>query len=110
MIQSTPPNYQQSAGIRSLMEWPAQSLNLNLIELLWEQLDRMVRKKCPSSQSNLCEMLQEVWGEISSDYLNKLTARMPKVCQAVIAANGELIDESKFEGHNYYFKYNSFDE
>ena len=85
----------QSAGILSIMEWPAQSPDLNPIELLWEQLDRMVRKKCPSSQSNLWEVLQEAWGEISSDYLNKLTTRMPKVCKAVIAANGGFFDESK---------------
>ena len=76
------------------MEWPAQSPDLNLIELLWEQLDRMVRKKCPSSQSNLWEVLQEAWGEISSDHLNKLTTRMSKVCKAVIAANGGFFDES----------------
>uniref|UniRef100_A0A8C7U7N2 Ankyrin repeat domain 46b n=1 Tax=Oncorhynchus mykiss TaxID=8022 RepID=A0A8C7U7N2_ONCMY len=37
------------------MEWPAQSPDLNPIELLWEQLDRLVRKTCPSSQSNLWE-------------------------------------------------------
>ena len=85
----------QSAGILSVMEWPAQSPDPNPIELLWEQLDRMVRKKCPSSQSNLWEVRQETWGEIYSDYLSKLTARMPKVCKAVIAANGELFDESK---------------
>ena len=86
----------QSAGILSVMEWPAQSPDLKPIELLWEQLDRMVRKKCPSNQSNLWEVLQEAWGEIwNSDYLNKLTARMAKVCKAVIAANGELFDESK---------------
>ena len=49
----------QSAGILSVMEWPAQSPDLNPIELLWEQLDRMICKKCPSSQSNLWEVLQE---------------------------------------------------
>ena len=85
----------QSAGILSVMEWPVQSPDFNPIELLWEQLDRMVCKKSPSSQSNLWEMLQEVWGEISSDYLNKLTARMPKVCKVVIAANRESFNESK---------------
>ena len=85
----------QAAGILSVMEWPAQSPDLNPIELLWEQLDRMVRKKCPSNQSNLWELLLEAWGAISPDYLNKLTARMPKVCNAVIAANGGFFDESK---------------
>ena len=85
----------QAAGMLSVMEWPAQSPDLNPIELLLEQLDCMVRKKCPSSQSNLWELLQEAWGEISTDYLNKLTARMPKVCNAVIAVNGAFFDESK---------------
>jgi hypothetical protein len=76
----------------SIMEWSAQSPDLNPIELLWEQLDS---KKCPSSQSNLWEVLQEAWGEILSDYLNKLSTRMSKVCKAVIAANGGFFDESK---------------
>ncbi|CDQ66524.1 unnamed protein product [Oncorhynchus mykiss] len=69
------------------MEWPAQSPDLDPIERLWEMLDRMVLKKCPSTQSNLWEVLQEAWGEISSGYLNNLITIMPKVCKAVIAAN-----------------------
>uniref|UniRef100_A0A3B1JK72 Tc1-like transposase DDE domain-containing protein n=1 Tax=Astyanax mexicanus TaxID=7994 RepID=A0A3B1JK72_ASTMX len=85
----------QAAGILLVMEWPAQSPDLKAIELLWEQLDRMVRQKCPSNQSNLWELLLEAWGAISPAYLNKLTARMPKVCNAVIAANGGFFDESK---------------
>ncbi|KAG8537615.1 hypothetical protein GDO81_024212 [Engystomops pustulosus] len=48
-----------AAGILSVMEWPVQSPDLNPIELLWEQLDRMVRNKCPSSQE---EGLLEAWG------------------------------------------------
>src|SRR4029434_6641870 len=94
----------QAAGMLFVIEWPAQSPDLNPIELLWEQLDRMVRKKCPSSQSNLWEVLQEAWGEISTDYLNKLTARMPKVCNAVIAANGAFFDESTFSSTKLLFQ------
>jgi hypothetical protein len=48
-------------------------------------------------------MLREAWGEISSDYLNKLTTTMTKVCKAVIAANEDSLTKAKFEGHNYYF-------
>jgi hypothetical protein len=55
----------------------------------------MVRKKCPSSQSNLWERLQDAWGEISSDYLNKLTTRTRKVCKAVIAGNGGFFDKNQ---------------
>ena len=55
----------------------------------------MVHKKCQSSQSNLWEVPQEVWGEITSYYPNKLTARLPEVCKAVIAANGEFFDKTK---------------
>ena len=61
---------------------------INPIELLWKLLDRMLGNKCPSSQSNLWEVLQEAWGEISLDYLNILTTKMTKVCKTQIAANG----------------------
>ncbi len=86
----------QSAGIMSVMEWPPQSPDLNSIELLWEELDRDVRKKCPTSVNHLWAILQEAWSNTSSQCLNKLTARMPRLCRAVIAANGGYFDESKF--------------
>ena len=52
----------------------SKALNLNPIEPLWEQIDRMVREKCPSSQSNLCEVLQEAWGEmyLSLSYMSPI--------------------------------------
>ena len=39
--------------------------------------------------------MREIAKKLKNSYLNKLTARMPKVYKAVIAANGEFFDESK---------------
>lgn len=85
LFQSTPIH---TVNSKDILEWPAQSPDLNPIELLQKQLDSMVQWKIPSSQSIIWDMLQEAQGEISSDYLEELTARMPKVYQAVIPAKG----------------------
>ena len=85
----------EAAGILSVMKWPAQSPDLNPIELLWEQLDWKVREKCPTSKSDMWNLLQQAWNEITPEYLTKLTARMPKICKALIAAKGGFFDESK---------------
>ncbi len=53
-------------------------MDLNLIELLWDQLDCKVREKYPTRQSHQWQVLQEAWGEMSPEYLDKLTARMPR--------------------------------
>lgn len=84
-----------STRILTEMDWPAQSLDLNPIELLWEQLDHMVERKTWSNKSILWEMLQKAWGEISSCHLETLAARMPQVCQAVITAKGGSLYEGK---------------
>ncbi len=69
-----------------------QSPDLNPIELLGTS---DVRKKCPTSENHLWTILQDAWSNISSQCLNKLTAWMPRLCRAVIAANGGYFDESK---------------
>ncbi|MDF4419859.1 transposase, partial [Vibrio parahaemolyticus] len=85
----------EEEGTLRMMTWPAQSPDLNPIELVWDELDRKVKNKQPTSAANLYEMLTEAWEEISSDYLMKLIARMPRVCEAVIKAKGGYFDESK---------------
>lgn len=85
----------QSAGIRSIMERPAQSPDLRTIKLLWEQLDQMVRTVRSAYQANPGGASESMGWHFFSHYLNKLTARMPKVCKAWIAANGGFFDKSK---------------
>lgn len=77
-----------------VMVWPPQSPDLNPIELLWDELDRAVRKIYPTSKTSLWSILQQEWKKISTNTLNRLVARMPRICQAVIKNKGGHFDES----------------
>ncbi|MBN3288591.1 TCB1 transposase, partial [Polyodon spathula] len=78
----------ESEGQVNLMTWPAQSPDLNPIELVREELDRRVKAKLPTSALHLWELLQKSWEDMSGDFLLKLVNRMPRVCEAVIKAKG----------------------
>ena len=82
-------------GRLQIMEWPAQSPDLNPIELVWDELDRKVKAKQPTSATHLWELLQQCWEELSKQYLISIVERMPRVCSAVISAKGGYFDESK---------------
>ena len=60
------------------MTWPPQSPDLNLIEMVWEQLDHRVKVKQPTSAQHMWELLQDCWKSIPGDYLMKLVERMPE--------------------------------
>ena len=78
-----------------IMEWPAQSPGINPIKLVWDELDRRVKAKQPTSATHLWELLQQCWEELSEQYLISIVERMPRVCSAVISAKGGYFDESK---------------
>ena len=68
------------------MEWPAQSPDLNPIELVWDELDRRVKAKQPTSATHLWELLQQCWEELSEQYLISIEERMPRVYSGVLSA------------------------
>uniref|UniRef100_A0A672IVI6 Transposase Tc1-like domain-containing protein n=1 Tax=Salarias fasciatus TaxID=181472 RepID=A0A672IVI6_SALFA len=84
----------EEAGKLKNMECPAQSPDLNPIELVWDEIDRRVKAKQPTSATHLWELLQQTWEELSEDYLISVVERMPRVCSAVISAKGGYFDES----------------
>ena len=89
-------NYLQrkaEAGTIKILEWPSQSPDLNPIELLWEEMNRCIKKKRPTSLETLEQTTREVWNEISREMLQKLISRLPYLCQAVIEAGGGYFDE-----------------
>ncbi|CAK9816527.1 Transposable element Tcb1 transposase [Anthophora plagiata] len=67
---------------------PVQSPDLNLIEHLWEELDRKIRKKSISNQGELKTVLKTEWEQINSEITMNLVQLMLRRLQAVIQAKG----------------------
>ena len=59
-----------------------QSVDLNPIELVWDELDRNVRAKQSTSAAPLSQLLQGSWGKLSLVYQLLLQRK----CEAVIVA------------------------
>jgi hypothetical protein len=49
----------ESDGVLHQMTWPPQSPDLNQIEMVWDELDRTVKEKQPTSAQHMWELLQE---------------------------------------------------
>ena len=75
-----------------LMSWPVQSVDLNPIELVWDELHWKVRAKQPTS---VAHFLKESWAELFSVYLQSLVERMLRICEAVIVPKGGHFVKSK---------------
>ncbi|KAI0238241.1 Ficolin-2 [Lamellibrachia satsuma] len=78
-------DYLEHSGVE-VLDWPAQSPDLNPIEHLWEVLYRTVQGKKPSSLDALWQLLSKAWGAIPADTIQVLVHSMPKRCSAVIKA------------------------
>ncbi|KAJ8887194.1 hypothetical protein PR048_013409 [Dryococelus australis] len=61
------------------LDWSTQSPDLNTIEHLWDELDRLVRARQarPKTIAQLMEWLQEGWRRIPVDVLQTLVDNMP---------------------------------
>jgi hypothetical protein len=51
-------------GVLHQMTWPPQSPNLNPIEMVWDELDRRVKKKQSTGAQHMWELLQDCWKSI----------------------------------------------
>ncbi|CDQ70919.1 unnamed protein product [Oncorhynchus mykiss] len=69
------------------MTWPPQSPNLNPIEMVWDELDRRVKEKQPTSAQLMWELLQDCWQSIPGEAGPEQEAdpEGPGVCHAAEA-------------------------
>lgn len=73
-----------------VLPWPALSADLSLIEHLWDQLDRMVRKRQqqPQTLDQLNAALTEEWQNIPKLSIYRLIVSMLRRCVVVIKNRG----------------------
>ncbi|CAG7721247.1 unnamed protein product [Allacma fusca] len=73
-----------------MLEWPAQSPDLNPIEHLWHHLEKVVRKTVVTNKTQLRTTIEEVWKNIDPAVTQNLVDSIPRRLQAVIAASGGI--------------------
>ena len=73
-----------------LLDWPAQSPDLNPIEHLWDHTKKQLRKypTPPTGVWDLWERVVEVWNNIEPEVCQNLIESMPRRLEAVIKAKG----------------------
>ena len=73
------------------MTWPQQSPDLNPIEMVWDELDRRMKAKQPTSAQHMWELIHDC----GKAFQLQLVERMPRVCKAVIKAKDGYFEESQ---------------
>ncbi|CAF1559073.1 unnamed protein product [Adineta ricciae] len=80
-------NYLQENRI-SLLQWPANSPDLNIMENIWSIVDNRLLKLPINNIDDLKSALQHVWTEISHNTIEKLFKSMPQRLRQVINFKG----------------------
>jgi transposase len=79
--------YLEDHDIR-VLNWPAQSPDLNPIEHLWEIMFKHLQGANPSNKDALWAHLQNIWNDISPATVQNLISSMPRRIKSVIKSRG----------------------
>ncbi len=72
----------------TVLDWPANSPDLNPIENLWSTIKRKMRDTRPNNADDLKAAIKATWASITPEQCHRLIASMPCRIDAVIHAKG----------------------
>ncbi len=72
----------------TVLDWPANSPDLNPIENLWGIVKRKMRDTRPNNADELKATVKETWASIPPQQCHKLITSVPRQIEAVIKAKG----------------------
>lgn len=72
----------------TLLDWPANSPDLNPVENLWGIVKREMRDTRPNNTNDLKAAIKETWAFITPQQCHRLVASMPRCIDVVIRAKG----------------------
>ncbi len=72
----------------TVLDWPANSPDLNTIENLWGIVKRKMRDTRPNNADDLKAAIKATWAFITLEQCHRLIAFMPRRIDAVIHAKG----------------------
>jgi hypothetical protein len=70
----------------NILDWPAQSPDLNSIENLWSDLDRQLQDRNCNTPNQLFEVLQAGWAALTPEYLENLVDSILRCCAEQMVA------------------------
>uniref|UniRef100_A0A3B1KBL5 Tc1-like transposase DDE domain-containing protein n=1 Tax=Astyanax mexicanus TaxID=7994 RepID=A0A3B1KBL5_ASTMX len=76
--------FQQNNQNHTIMEWPAQTLDLNPIEHLWGDINDAISRAKPRNANKLWDVVKASWAGILVDRYQTLGDSLPHRCEAVI--------------------------
>ncbi len=71
-----------------VLDWPANSPDLNSIENLWGIVKRKMRDTRPNNADDLKAAIKATWASITPEQCHRLITSMPRRIDAVIHAKG----------------------
>jgi len=75
---------------RNILPHPAQSPDLNPIELIWARMKKEVEMRCPQTKADLLEAIIESWKNINIRFIRKCIMGIKKNMKKVIKHEGNL--------------------